>query len=52
MTNPKTLLKATNLTKVYDMGKEQISALDGVNLEVYEGELLAIIGKSKISITL
>ncbi|MDC0449158.1 ABC transporter ATP-binding protein [bacterium] len=40
------VLEAKDLTKVYDMGKEQIYALREVNLQIHEGEMVAILGKS------
>jgi putative ABC transport system ATP-binding protein len=40
------LLKAENITKVYDLGKVKISALKGVDVEVYPGDFIAIVGKS------
>lgn len=40
------LLKAENLTKIYELGDYKINALKNVSLEINKGELLAIIGKS------
>ncbi len=45
MTN-ETLVKAENVTKVYDAGKIEVHALTGVALEVHKGDLLAIVGPS------
>ena len=45
MTN-ETLVKAENVTKVYDTGKIEVHALTGVALEVHKGDLLAIVGPS------
>ncbi|MHC4628474.1 MAG: ABC transporter ATP-binding protein [Planctomycetota bacterium] len=45
MTN-ETLVKAENVTKVYDTGKIEVHALTGVALEVHQGDLLAIVGPS------
>ena len=45
MTN-ETLVKAENVTKVYDTGNIEVHALTGVNLEVHRGDLLAIVGPS------
>ena len=41
-----TLVKAENVTKVYDTGKIEVHALTGVALEVRRGDLLAIVGPS------
>jgi len=40
------VIQAKNVTKVYDLGSVQIHALRGVTLEIYPGEMVAIIGKS------
>lgn len=45
MTN-ETLVKAEDVTKVYDTGKIEVHALTGVALEVRQGDLLAIVGPS------
>jgi putative ABC transport system ATP-binding protein len=45
MTN-ETLVKAKDVTKVYDTGKIEVHALTGVALEVRQGDLLAIVGPS------
>ena len=45
MTN-ETLVKAEDVTKVYDTGKIEVHALTGVALEVHKGDLLAIVGPS------
>jgi putative ABC transport system ATP-binding protein len=45
MTN-ETLVKADDVTKVYDTGKIEVHALTGVNLEVHKGDLVAIVGPS------
>jgi len=45
MTN-ETLVKADDVTKVYDTGKIEVHALTGVALEVHKGELVAIVGPS------
>ncbi len=41
-----TLIKLNHLTKIYRMGGEKIYALDDVNLEIYKGEILCILGTS------
>jgi len=40
------LIELENITKVYQMGKVQVPALQGVTLNVEGGEMLAIIGAS------
>jgi len=45
MTN-KTLVKADNITKVYDTGKIEVHALTGVTLDVHHGDMVAIVGPS------
>jgi len=40
------LLELRDVTKVYDMGAEQVRALAGVDLEVEQGEYVAIMGPS------
>ena len=42
----KTVIKVQNLHKVYSIGKNKVHALNGVNLEIYEGEFCAIVGTS------
>ncbi len=37
-------MELVNLSKIYELGQEQVAALDGINLEVYPGELIAIVG--------
>jgi putative ABC transport system ATP-binding protein len=43
---PQALISFTDLTKVYDVGGEQVNALAGVSLEIEEGEYIAIMGPS------
>jgi ABC-type lipoprotein export system ATPase subunit len=40
------LIRTSNLTKVYGAGETAVRALDGVNLSVARGELLAVMGPS------
>jgi putative ABC transport system ATP-binding protein len=40
------VIKTEELTKVYEMGAEQVHALRGVNLEIHKGEYVAIMGPS------
>ena len=43
---PMPLIRLRDVRKIYPMGGEPVRALDGVDLEIQEGELLAIIGPS------
>ena len=40
------VLEARGLTKVYDMGAVQVLALDAVDLDLYAGELVVLLGAS------
>lgn len=40
------MIKVQELTKIYDMGKVKVKALDGVSFNVVNGDMLAIMGKS------
>lgn len=40
------ILKATNLSKIYQAGESAVYALDGVNLSIAEGSFVAITGPS------
>jgi len=40
------VLKIENITKYYGIGDNEVKALDGINLEVQDGEFIAIIGTS------
>jgi putative ABC transport system ATP-binding protein len=40
------LVSARGLTKTYQMGSEVVRALDGVDLDIHQGELCAIVGQS------
>ncbi len=46
ISNSKPVLKGIGLTKIYDMGKVKISALKEVDLEIYSGDFLSVVGKS------
>ena len=45
-TNPAHLIEMTELTRVYDLGPQQIFALNGVNLTIAQWEYVAIMGPS------
>ncbi|MGI6031237.1 MAG: ABC transporter ATP-binding protein [Eubacteriales bacterium] len=40
------LIQLKDIYKIYQMGDTQVRASDGVSLEVYEGEFVAIVGQS------
>jgi len=46
VTNNKPLVRAEEVTKVYESGLLQVQALRGVNLEVRAGDFMAIVGPS------
>ncbi len=46
--NSKIILRSINLHKYYPMGKTQLHVLKGIDLEVYEGEIVAVIGPSGV----
>lgn len=41
-----TIIEAKNVTKTYGKGRNTFKALNDVNLEIYQGESVAIVGKS------
>lgn len=40
------VFQVTGLTKVYDMGEVKVHALRGIDLELYEGEMVVLLGPS------
>ena len=40
------LIRVTDLTRVYQVGTEEVRAVDGVDLEIHKGEYVAIMGAS------
>ena len=44
--SPEILLKGKDITKRYNIGKKQIRVLNGVELNVRQGEFLSIVGAS------
>ena len=42
----KSILSIKNITKIYNKGSKQVQALDKVNFEINEGEMIAIMGAS------
>src|SRR5262249_52931298 len=45
-TTPHPLIRLRAITKVYRMGDQEVRALDGIDLEIGEGEFAAIMGPS------
>ena len=45
-TDGKVVFKVKGLKKVYGMGEVEVHALRGVNLDLYEGELVVLLGPS------
>ena len=43
---PQPIIQAVGVRKVYDTGKVRVEALRGVDLDIYEGEMAAIMGPS------
>jgi putative ABC transport system ATP-binding protein len=43
---PESIFKARGLAKVYDMAEVQVQALRGVDLDLYAGEMLVLLGPS------
>ncbi len=43
---PRVTLRAESLTKVYRTGEVEVHALSGVDLELYAGELMVLLGAS------
>ena len=46
MDDPKTILQARDLSKVYEMGSVRVDALRAVDLDLRKGELLVLLGAS------
>ncbi len=40
------IIELTNVWKIYQMGEIEFAALKGINLEIYEGEFLIVLGPS------
>lgn len=45
-THSQVVFHAEGLTKIYQMGEVQVQALRGVNLDLYQGELVVLLGPS------
>jgi putative ABC transport system ATP-binding protein len=44
--DPETVFQVRDLTKIYKMGEVEVSALRGVDMELYAGELVVLLGPS------
>jgi len=44
--NSKTVIQVKNLSKIYQLGKIEVPALTEVSLDIYEGDMVCIMGKS------
>ncbi len=40
------IIRTSNLKKIYMMGEEEVHALQGVNVEIYRGEFMCVMGPS------
>src|SRR3989454_8685815 len=41
-----TIIRMSDIRKVYDTGKVKVEALKGIDLEIHKGEMVAIVGPS------
>jgi len=46
MIDVRPIISCRNLSKIYRMGDQEVRALDGVDLDIHEGEFVAIMGPS------
>jgi putative ABC transport system ATP-binding protein len=46
MSAPAVIAKAINVTRRYRLGREEVWALNGISMDIYEGEYLSIMGPS------
>ena len=44
--NDKPLISLKSISKIYKMGDEEVRANDGIDLDIFRGEFVAIVGKS------
>jgi len=44
--NMESLIQVTDLSKIYNPGENEVRALDGISMQIDEGEFVAIIGQS------
>ena len=43
---PKVIMELRNVSKIYNLGSVRVKALDGINLQVEEGDVMVILGPS------
>jgi len=46
MTQKELVLSLKNVSKVYQLGKVELVALKGINLDIYQGDFVTIMGPS------
>ena len=46
MTQVRPIISCRNVSKIYRMGDQEVRALDGVDIDIHEGEFVAIMGPS------
>lgn len=46
MANPNVIIDIENLTRIYDLGAEQVAAVSDVTLQVPPGQFIALVGRS------
>src|SRR5215213_7983633 len=46
MTETNTIIRMSGIRKVYDTGKVKVEALKGIDLDIFAGEFVAIVGPS------
>ncbi|MBR3992524.1 MAG: ATP-binding cassette domain-containing protein, partial [Anaerotignum sp.] len=40
------IIRIRDVKKIYQMGSEQIHAIDGISMNIYQGEVCCLLGKS------
>jgi hypothetical protein len=47
--SPRPVFEARGLTKIYQMGEVQVQALRGVDLDLYTGEFVVLLGQRQVN---